>query len=519
MKYKLLRQSTVQEVVQYLKERASTLHPSSDDKAQGIVMQVGDGIARVYGLSSVAAGELIEFSDPDKTYGIALNLDSSSVGVVLMGTGSGIVEGTPVKGTGKIASVGVGDDLLGRVVDSLGRPIDGAAKSVKIVNERLIESGAPGIMDRKSVCEPLQTGIISIDALIPIGRGQRELIIGDRQTGKTSIALDTILAQNYGVEEYNMFCVYVAIGQKASSVASICRVLQTYDAFSYTTIVAANASVTAALQYIAPYTGAAIAEYFMYNGKGALAIYDDLSKHAVAYRQLSLLLRRPPGREAFPGDVFYLHSRLLERAAKLSDALGGGSMTALPMVETQAGDVSAYIPTNVISITDGQIFLSGDLFNAGIRPAINVGLSVSRVGSAAQIKSMKAVAGKLKLELAQYAELESFTQFASDLDDVTRRALKRGRILREILRQSQQDPIQPEVQVVLLYAALQGYFQSKDLSEAKGIVQKIREKAETSSTFKTSIAAPVREGAKIDEVESSIRELVRPFFGDIVPNN
>jgi F-type H+-transporting ATPase subunit alpha len=518
MKYTSLRKRELYEVVQYLRERASTLHPSSDDKAQGIVMQVGDGIARVYGLSSVAAGELIEFSDPDKTYGIALNLDSSSVGVVLMGTGSGIVEGTPVKGTGKIASVGVGDDLLGRVVDALGKPIDGVAKSIKPANERLIESGAPGIMDRKSVCEPLQTGIVSIDALIPIGRGQRELIIGDRQTGKTSIALDTILAQNYGVEDYNMFCVYVAIGQKASSVASICRVLQTYDAFSYTTIVAANASVTAALQYIAPYTGAAIAEYFMYNGKGALAIYDDLSKHAVAYRQISLLLRRPPGREAFPGDVFYLHSRLLERAAKLSDSLGSGSMTALPMVETQAGDVSAYIPTNVISITDGQIFLSGDLFNAGIRPAINVGLSVSRVGSAAQIKSMKQVAGKLKLELAQYAELESFTQFASDLDDVTRRALKRGRVLREILRQSQQDPIQPEVQVVLLYAALQGYFQSKDLSDIKGIVQKIREKAETSTTFKTSIAVPIREGAKIDEVESLVQELLRPFFGDIVGN-
>jgi F-type H+-transporting ATPase subunit alpha len=519
MKYTSLRKRELYQVVQYLRERASTLHPSSDDKTQGIVMQVGDGIARVYGLTDVAAGELVEFSDPDKTYGIALNLDSSSVGVVLMGTGSGIVEGTPVKGTGKIASVGVGEDLLGRVVDSLGRPIDGVDKSIKIVNERLIESGAPGIMDRKSVCEPLQTGIVSIDALIPIGRGQRELIIGDRQTGKTSIAIDTILAQNYKVKEYNCFCVYVAIGQKASSVASICRVLQTYDAFSYTTIVAANASVTAALQYIAPYTGAAIAEYFMYKGKGALAIYDDLSKHAVAYRQLSLLLRRPPGREAFPGDVFYLHSRLLERAAKLSDALGSGSMTALPIVETQAGDVSAYIPTNVISITDGQIFLSGDLFNAGIRPAINVGLSVSRVGSAAQIKSMKQVAGKLKLELAQYAELESFTQFASDLDDVTRRALKRGRVLREILRQSQQDPIQPEVQVVLLYAALQGYFQSIELSEVNGITQKIREKAETSSTFKTSIAAPVREGAKIDEVESSIRELVRPFFGDIVPNN
>jgi F-type H+-transporting ATPase subunit alpha len=518
MKYISSRKRELYQVVQYLKQRASTLHPSSDDKAQGIVMQVGDGIARVYGLTSVAAGELIEFSDSEKTFGIALNLDSSSVGVVLMGPGLDIVEGTPVKGTGKIASVGVGDDLLGRVVDALGRPIDGVDKSVKIINERLIESGAPGIMDRKSVCEPLQTGIVSIDALIPIGRGQRELIIGDRQTGKTSIALDTILAQNYGVEEYNMFCVYVAIGQKASSVASICRVLQTYDAFSYTTIVAANASVTAALQYIAPYTGAAIAEYFMYNGKGALAIYDDLSKHAVAYRQISLLLRRPPGREAFPGDVFYLHSRLLERAAKLSDSLGSGSMTALPMVETQAGDVSAYIPTNVISITDGQIFLSGDLFNAGIRPAINVGLSVSRVGSAAQIKSMKQVAGKLKLELAQYAELESFTQFASDLDDVTRRALKRGRVLREILRQSQQDPIQPEVQVVLLYAALQGYFQSKDLSDIKGIVQKIREKAETSTTFKTSIAVPIREGAKIDEVESLVQELLRPFFGDIVGN-
>jgi F-type H+-transporting ATPase subunit alpha len=516
MKYIISRKRQAHQIAQYLKERASTLHPSSDEKGQGIVMQVGDGIVRVYGLTSVAAGELIKFSDPDKTFGIALNLDASSVGVVLMGTGPNIIEGTPAQGTGKIASVGVGDELLGRVVDSLGRPLDDAAKSIKASAERLIESGAPGIMERKSVCEPLQTGIVSIDALIPIGRGQRELIIGDRQTGKTSIAIDTILAQNYNVKENNMFCVYVAIGQKASSVASICRVLQTYDAFSYTTIVAANASATAALQYIAPYTGAAIAEYFMYNGKGALSIYDDLSKQAVAYRQISLLLRRPPGREAFPGDVFYLHSRLLERAAKLSDALGGGSMTALPIVETQAGDVSAYIPTNVISITDGQIFLSGDLFNAGIRPAINVGLSVSRVGSAAQIKAMKQVAGKLKLELAQYAELESFTQFASDLDDVTRRALKRGRVLREILRQNQQDPIQPDVQVVLLYAALQGYFQSKDLSEIGLLVRKIREKIETSSTFQTSIAAPVREGAKVDDFKSSIQELLRPFFGEVV---
>lgn len=476
-------------------------------------MQVGDGIARVFGLADVAAGELVEFSDPDTTIGIALNLDASSVGVVLMGNGSGIVEGTQAKGTGAIANVGVGDQLLGRVVDSLGRTIDGVAKPTKASAKRLIESGAPGIMERKSVCEPLQTGIVAIDALIPIGRGQRELIIGDRQTGKTSIAIDTILAQNYGITEssaasFNMFCVYVAIGQKASSVASICRILKTKDALQYTTIVAANASVTAALQYIAPYTGAAIAEYFMYNGKGALAIYDDLSKHAVAYRQISLLLRRPPGREAFPGDVFYLHSRLLERAAKLSDDLGGGSMTALPIVETQAGDVSAYIPTNVISITDGQIFLSGDLFNAGIRPAVNVGLSVSRVGSAAQVKAMKQVAGKLKLELAQYSELESFTQFASDLDDVTRRALKRGRVLREILRQNQQDPLQPAVQVVLLYAALQGYFQSKDLSEVGGIVKSIREKAETLSTFKTSIADPVQKGAAIDELRPVITDMI-----------
>merc|ERR1712060_980122 len=352
------------------------------------------------------------------------------------------------------------------VVNALGTPIDGKGE-IEASDTQLLEAMAPGIISRKSVCEPLQTGITSIDAMIPIGRGQRELIIGDRQTGKTSIAVDTIINQ----AKENVICVYVGVGQKASTVAQVVNVLEEKGAMSYTIIVSASANDPATLQYISPYSGAALAEYFMYTGKATLAIYDDLTKQAMAYRQMSLLLRRPPGREAYPGDVFYLHSRLLERAAKLSDALGGGSMTALPIVETQAGDVSAYIPTNVISITDGQIFLSGDLFNSGIRPAINVGLSVSRVGSAAQIKAMKQVAGKLKLELAQYAELESFTQFASDLDDVTRNSLKRGQRLREILRQKQQDPIQPEVQVVLLYAALQGYFQSKDLSEIKGVVQ------------------------------------------------
>jgi len=370
----------------------------------GTVLQVGDGIARVYGLDQVMAGELLEFED--KTVGIALNLENDNVGAVLMGTGIDILEGSTVRATGKIAQVGVGSALLGRVVNSLAEPIDGSGV-IASEDTRLIESMAPGIISRKSVCEPLQTGITAIDTMIPIGRGQRELIIGDRQTGKTSIAIDTIINQ----AEENVICVYVAIGQKASSVAAIVTTLKERGALDYTVIVSASADEPATLQYIAPYTGAAIAEHFMYNGKPTLVIYDDLTKQAMAYRQMSLLLRRPPGREAYPGDVFYLHSRLLERAAKLSDALGAGSMTALPIIETQAGDVSAYIPTNVISITDGQIFLSNDLFNSGIRPAINVGISVSRVGSAAQVKAMKQVAGKLKLELAQFAELEAFSQF------------------------------------------------------------------------------------------------------------
>jgi len=415
----------------------------------GTVLQVGDGIARVYGLDQVMAGELLEFED--KTVGIALNLESDNVGVVLMGLGRSILEGSSVKATGKIAQIMVGQDYLGRVVDGLGQAIDGKG-DIKGSESRLIESMAPGIISRKSVCEPIQTGITAIDSMIPIGRGQRELIIGDRQTGKSSVALDTIINQKGD----DVVCVYVAVGQKASTVASIVTTLQDKGALDYTVIVSASADDPATLQYIAPYTGAAIAEYFMYKGKATLIVYDDLTKQANAYREMSLLLRRPPGREAFPGDVFYLHSRLLERAAKLSDALGGGSMTALPVIETQAGDVSAYIPTNVISITDGQIFLSGDLFNSGIRPAINVGISVSRVGSAAQIKAMKQVAGKLKLELAQFAELEAFSQFASDLDQATRNQLARGQRLREILKQSASNPIPVEEQVAVIYTGING---------------------------------------------------------------
>jgi len=425
------------EISNIIRERIEQYNREVTIVNTGTVLQVGDGIARIYGLDEVMAGELVEFEEG--TIGIALNLENSNVGVVLMGNGLNILEGSTVKATGRIAQVPVGDAMLGRVVNSLASSIDGKGE-IKTKESRLVESMAPGIISRKSVCEPLQTGITAIDAMIPIGRGQRELIIGDRQTGKTSIALDTIINQ----KGQDVVCVYVAIGQKASAVAQAVTTLQEKNALSYTIIVAANADQPATLQYIAPYTGAALAEYFMYNGKATLVIYDDLSKQASAYRQMSLLLRRPPGREAYPGDVFYLHSRLLERAAKLNDVLGGGSMTALPIIETQAGDVSAYIPTNVISITDGQIFLSGDLFNSGLRPAINIGISVSRVGSAAQIKAMKQVAGTLKLELAQFDELEAFSQFASDLDKATQNQLARGQRLREILKQAQNSPIPVE---------------------------------------------------------------------------
>jgi F-type H+-transporting ATPase subunit alpha len=433
----------------------------------GTVLQIGDGIARVYGLEQVMAGELLEFDD--STVGIALNLENDNVGAVLMGPGLGILEGSAVRSTGKIAQVPVGDAFLGRVVNSLAKPIDGKG-DIPSSETRLVESMAPGIITRKSVCEPVQTGITAIDSMIPIGRGQRELIIGDRQTGKSSVAIDTIINQ----KAEDVICVYVAIGQKASSVAGVVSTLEDKGALGYTIIVAANADEPATLQYIAPYTGAALAEYFMYKGKATVIVYDDLTKQASAYRQMSLLLRRPPGREAYPGDVFYLHSRLLERAAKLSDALGGGSMTALPIIETQAGDVSAYIPTNVISITDGQIFLSGDLFNSGIRPAINVGISVSRVGSAAQTKAMKQVAGKLKLELAQFAELEAFSQFASDLDAATQAELARGVRLREMLKQKQNSPISVEEQVAIIYAGINGYLDTIPVSEVKGFVEKLR---------------------------------------------
>ena len=465
----------------------------------GTVLQVGDGIARVYGLDQVMAGELLEFED--KTVGIALNLESDNVGVVLMGAGRGILEGSPVKATGKIAQIMVGEDFLGRVVDGLGQAIDGKG-DIKGSESRLIESMAPGIISRKSVCEPIQTGITSIDAMIPIGRGQRELIIGDRQTGKSSVAVDTIINQ----KPEGVICVYVAVGQKASTVASLVTTLQEKGAMDYTVVVSASADDSATLQYIAPYTGAAIAEYFMYKGKATLIIYDDLSKQANAYREMSLLLRRPPGREAFPGDVFYLHSRLLERAAKLSDALGGGSMTALPIIETQAGDVSAYIPTNVISITDGQIFLSGDLFNAGIRPAINVGISVSRVGSAAQIKAMKQVAGKLKLELAQFAELEAFSQFASDLDQATRNQLARGQRLREILKQAANSPIPVEEQVAIIYTGINGFLDDIEVSKVRSFVDTLRTNLRNSKPKYAEIVRDTKQFSS--EAEELLKEVI-----------
>nr|YP_009745200.1 ATP synthase CF1 alpha subunit [Halymenia maculata]QIG87210.1 ATP synthase CF1 alpha subunit [Halymenia maculata] len=472
----------------------------------GTVLQVGDGIARVYGLDDVMAGELLEFED--QTIGIALNLESDNVGVVLMGDGRDILEGSSVKATGKIAQIPVGEEFLGRVVDPLARPID-AKGSPNMVETRLIESYAPGIIGRQSVCEPLQTGITAIDSMIPIGRGQRELIIGDRQTGKTAVALDTIINQ----KGQDVICIYVAIGQKASSVAQVVSILEEKGSLDYTIIVAANADDPATLQYIAPYTGAALAEYFMYKGKATLVIYDDLTKQAQAYRQMSLLLRRPPGREAYPGDVFYLHSRLLERAAKLNSDLGGGSMTALPIIETQAGDVSAYIPTNVISITDGQIFLSGDLFNSGIRPAINVGISVSRVGSAAQIKAMKQVAGKLKLELAQFAELEAFSQFASDLDKATQNQLARGQRLREVLKQSQNSPIPVEEQTAVIYTGINGYLDDIDLSKVKDFVTALREDLRNSKPeFGESIRNTKKFSPEAEELlKKSIEDVKQAF--------
>ena len=426
----------------------------------GSVLSVGDGIASVYGLENVMSGELLEF--PGSVYGMALNLEEEVVGVVILGEDIGIKEGDVVKRTGRIVEVPVGEALLGRVVNALGQPIDGKGE-IKTDKTRPVESPAPGIMDRKSVFEPLQTGIKSIDSMIPIGRGQRELVIGDRQTGKTSILMDTIINQKYK----DVLCIYVAIGQKRSTVAQLVSTLEKFGAMDYTIVVSATASESAPLQYLAPYAGAAMGEEFMYNGKHVLIVYDDLSKQAVAYREMSLLLRRPPGREAYPGDVFYLHSRLLERAAKLSDELGGGSMTALPVIETQAGDVSAYIPTNVISITDGQIYLQPELFYSGIRPAVDPGISVSRVGGSAQIKSMKKIAGTLKLAYSQYRELAAFAQFGSDLDEDTKRRLAQGQRIVEVLKQGEHSPVAVENQVVIIFAVIHDLLADIEIDQIK----------------------------------------------------
>src|ERR1700716_2677996 len=436
------------EISELIKSRIQNLDAGAQMRTQGTVVSVTDGICRIPGLSDVMQGEMLEF--PKNTFGLALNLERDSVGSVILGEYEHITEGDPVKTTGKILSVPVGPELLGRVVNSLGEPIDGKGPIPAKMTD-VIEKVAPGVVWRKSVSQPVQTGVKASDAMTPLGRGQRELIIGDRQTGKTAVAVDTIINQ----KGQNMFCIYVAIGQKQSTVARVVDKLNQFGAMEYTTVVAANASDPAPLQFLAPYTGVTMAEYFRDNGQHALMVYDDLSKQAVAYRQLSLLLRRPPGREAYPGDVFYLHSRLMERAAKLSKERGGGSLTALPIIETQAGDVSAYIPTNVISITDGQIFLETDLFNAGQRPAINAGISVSRVGGAAQIKAMKKIAGSLRLELAQYRELAAFSQFGSDLDKSTQETLARGARLTELLKQGQYEPMPVEKQIVQIYAGTQ----------------------------------------------------------------
>jgi F-type H+-transporting ATPase subunit alpha len=468
----------------------------------GTVIQVGDGIARVYGLENCMSGELLEF--PGEVYGMALNLEEDNVGVVIMGSDKEIREGDIVKPTGSVVEVPVGEEMVGRVVNALGQPLDGKGP-IKTTERRPVESPAPGVLQRKSVHQPLQTGLKAIDSMIPIGKGQRELIIGDRQTGKTAIAIDTIINQ----KEEDVICIYVAIGQKKSTVAQLVQTLEMKGAMDYTIVVCATASDVAPLQYIAPYAGCAMGEYFMYKGRHVLIIYDDLSKHAVAYRAMSLLLRRPPGREAYPGDVFYLHSRLLERAAKLSDELGAGSLTALPIIETQAGDVSAYIPTNVISITDGQIFLETELFFSGQRPAVNAGISVSRVGGNAQIKAMKQVSSKIKLELAQYRELASFSQFGSDVDKETKIRLDHGVILMEILKQPQYQPVSVEKQVMIIYAAVNRYLSDVPVEEIKTFE---KEFYEFMATQHAEIGKAIKSSGKIEEeTEEKLREAILEF--------
>ena len=498
------------EITDILKDQIKNFGTEVEVSEVGQVLTVGDGIARVYGLDNVQAGEMVQFSEGTK--GMALNLETENVGVVIFGDDSKIKEGDIVKRTGTIVDVAVGKSLLGRVVDGLGNPIDGKGPLDKNAERKRFEIKAPGIIPRKSVNEPMQTGLKAIDCLIPVGRGQRELIIGDRQTGKTAIAIDTIINQKEinksNDESKKLYCIYVAIGQKRSSVAQIVKTLEEAGALEYTIVVAATASDPAPLQFLAPYTGCTMGEYFRDNGMHALIIYDDLSKQAVAYRQMSLLLRRPPGREAFPGDVFYLHSRLLERAAKLNDKYGGGSLTALPIIETQASDVSAYIPTNVISITDGQIFLETELFYKGVRPAVNVGISVSRVGSAAQIKAMKQVSGSIKLELAQYREMAAFAQFGSDLDPSTQKLLNRGSKLTELLKQDQYSPLTVEEQVVSIFSGVKGFLDNVELNQIKSFEKKLLAKIKSEAP---DILTNIKSSGKMDE---STEEKLKNFIGD-----
>jgi len=499
------------EVTKLLKDQIKNFGEKAEVSEIGKVLSVGDGIARVYGLDNVQAGEMVEFEDGSK--GMALNLENDNVGVVIFGDDRKIKEGDTVKRTNAIVDAPVGKELLGRVVDGLGNPIDGKGPLSSKTKRKRVEVKAPGIIPRQSVNEPMQTGLKSIDSLIPIGRGQRELIIGDRQTGKTAVAIDAIINQKKinesDDEKKKLYCVYVAIGQKRSTVAQITKTLEEAGALKYTTIVAATASDSAPLQFLAPYTGCTIGEYFRDNGMHALIVYDDLSKQAVAYRQMSLLLRRPPGREAYPGDVFYLHSRLLERSAKLSDKNGGGSLTALPIIETQAGDVSAYIPTNVISITDGQIFLETELFNQGIRPAVNVGLSVSRVGSAAQTKAMKKVAGSIKLELAQYREMAAFAQFGSDLDASTQKLLNRGSKLTELLKQDQYSPMTVAEQVISVFTGVKGYLDDVELNRIKKFEKDIVEKIKSD---KPEIIEAIQSTGKLEEeTEKSLSQIIEKY--------
>ena len=491
-----------EEITKIIQDQIKSYEEKMEMAETGVVLSVGDGIARVYGLENCMSMELLEF--PGQVYGVALNLEEDNVGVALLGEDTHIKEGDIVKRTGRVFSVPVGEAVVGRVIDPVGNPLDGLGP-VSMKETRLVEIKAPGIIVRKPVHEPMYTGLKAIDAMTPIGRGQRELIIGDRQVGKTAICIDAILAQ----KDSDVYCFYVAIGQKKSTVALVAETLRKYGAMEYTTIISATASDPAALQYIAPYSGCTMAEYFRDSGKHALIIYDDLSKQAVAYRQMSLLLRRPPGREAFPGDIFYLHSRLLERAAKLDDKHGGGSLTALPIIETQAGDVSAYIPTNVISITDGQVYLEPDLFNAGFRPAINVGLSVSRVGGSAQVKAMKKVAGTLRLDLAQYRELAAFAQFGSDLDKATMQRLERGKRMMELLKQPQYQPLPVQEQVVVLYAGTRGYL---DDVPVEAISKFEKEFLEFMRNSKGDILNAIKESNDLDEAtEEKLKAALEEF--------